>query len=120
MKWAKWLKESSKNSLKLNAASHNNISQYSDTDGFLEHSPSKVPLISPNSLKKERKTLGLFSKTSHYSHREGHNFLPEVPIFNFMQSHLPHSFSKIRLYYTLLLLNLIVPAHCTLKTSVFN
>ena len=39
MKWAKhW--ESSKNSLKLNAASHNNTSWYTDTDGFLEHSPS--------------------------------------------------------------------------------
>ena len=29
-----------KNSLKQNAASHNNASWYTDTDGFLEHSPS--------------------------------------------------------------------------------
>ena len=29
-----------KNSLKLNVASHNNTSWYTDTDGFLEHSPS--------------------------------------------------------------------------------
>ena len=29
------------NSLKLNAASHNNASWYTDTDGFLEHSPSR-------------------------------------------------------------------------------
>ena len=29
-----------KNSLKPNAASHNNASWYTDTDGFLEHSPS--------------------------------------------------------------------------------
>ena len=28
-----------KNSLKLNAASHNNASWYTDTDGFLEHTP---------------------------------------------------------------------------------
>ena len=41
MKWANALKESSKkNSLKSNAASHNNASWYTDTDGFLEHSPS--------------------------------------------------------------------------------
>ena len=41
MKWANVLKESSKkNSLKLNSASHNNTSWYTDTDGFLEHSPS--------------------------------------------------------------------------------
>ena len=40
MKWANMLKESSKkNSLKLNTASHNNASWYTDTDGFLEHSP---------------------------------------------------------------------------------
>ena len=36
------LKESSKNSsLKLNSASHNNTSWYTDTDGFLEHSPRR-------------------------------------------------------------------------------
>ena len=41
MKWANALKESSKkNSLKSNAASHNNASWYTDTDGILEHSPS--------------------------------------------------------------------------------
>ena len=41
MKWANALKESKKkNSLKQNAASHNNASWYTDTDGFLEHSPS--------------------------------------------------------------------------------
>ena len=40
MKWAKSLKESSKNALKLDTASHNNASWYTDTDGFLEHSPS--------------------------------------------------------------------------------
>ena len=33
-----------KNSLKSNAASHNTTSWYSDTDGFLEHSPSKGSL----------------------------------------------------------------------------
>ena len=32
--------ESSKNSLKPNSASYNNASWYTDTDGFLEHSPS--------------------------------------------------------------------------------
>ena len=54
MKWANALKESSKkkkNSLKPNAASHNNTSWDTDTDGFLEHSPSggslhyKVPAL---------------------------------------------------------------------------
>ena len=41
MKWASVLKDSSKkNLLKPNAASHNNASWYTDTDGFLEHSPS--------------------------------------------------------------------------------
>ena len=40
MKWANVLKESSKKiSLNPNTASHNNISWYIDTDGFLEHSP---------------------------------------------------------------------------------
>ena len=40
MKRAKALKESSKKySLKLNAASYNNASWYTDTDGSLEHSP---------------------------------------------------------------------------------
>ena len=33
-----------KNSLKLNTASHNNTSWYTDTDGFLEHSPSQGSL----------------------------------------------------------------------------
>ena len=38
--------ESSKkiSSLKLNAASHNNASWYTDLDGFLEHSPSQGSL----------------------------------------------------------------------------
>ena len=36
MKWSPVLKESSQKSLKLNAASHNNSSWYTDTDGFLE------------------------------------------------------------------------------------
>ena len=40
MKWANALKESSKNSLKPNAASSNNASWHTDTDGFLKHSPS--------------------------------------------------------------------------------
>ena len=40
LKWANALKESSKSSLNLNAASHNNASGYTDTDGFLEHLPS--------------------------------------------------------------------------------
>ena len=35
---------SKKNSLKQNAASHNNASWYSDTGGFLEHSPSRGSL----------------------------------------------------------------------------
>ena len=33
-----------KNSLKLNTATHNNASWYTDLDGFLEHSPSKGSL----------------------------------------------------------------------------
>ena len=37
VKWAKAMKESSKNSLKPNRASHNNAIWHSDTDGFLEH-----------------------------------------------------------------------------------
>ena len=42
MKWANALKESlKKNSLKLNTASHNNASWFTDTDGFLEHSPKQ-------------------------------------------------------------------------------
>ena len=41
MKWANMSKESSKNSQKLKeAAPHKNASWYTDTDGFLEHSPS--------------------------------------------------------------------------------
>ena len=40
MKWASALKVFKRNSLKPNAASHNNASWYTDTDGFLEHSPS--------------------------------------------------------------------------------
>ena len=47
MKWANTLKESSKNSLKLKAASHNNAGWYTDTDGFLEHSPSGEKPILP-------------------------------------------------------------------------
>ena len=41
MKWANTLKSLQKNSLKLDTASHNNTSWYTDTDGFLEHSPSR-------------------------------------------------------------------------------
>ena len=41
MKWANSLKVFEKTSLKLNAASHNNTSWYTDTDGFLEHSTSR-------------------------------------------------------------------------------
>ena len=46
MLWANQMNESSKkkNSLKLNAASHNNASWYNDTDGFLEQSPSRGSL----------------------------------------------------------------------------
>ena len=43
MKWANALKESSKKLTEANAASHNkanNASWCTDTDGFLEHSPS--------------------------------------------------------------------------------
>ena len=40
MKWANVLKESSKNSLKPTVASHNNSSWCTDTEGFLEHTPS--------------------------------------------------------------------------------
>ena len=40
MKWANVWKSLPKNSLKPNAASHNNASWYTDTDVFLEHSPS--------------------------------------------------------------------------------
>ena len=40
MKWANASKESSKNPLKLSAAPHSSASGYTDTDGFLEHSPS--------------------------------------------------------------------------------
>ena len=52
MKWANVLKESSKKySLKPNAASHNNASWHTDTDGFLECLPSveslyyKIPAL---------------------------------------------------------------------------
>ena len=42
MKWENVFKESSKTySLKPNAASHNNASWYTDTDGLLQHSPSR-------------------------------------------------------------------------------
>ena len=34
MKWAKVLKVLKQNSVKLNSASHNNASWYTDTDGF--------------------------------------------------------------------------------------
>ena len=41
MKWANALKRVfKKNSLKLNAASHNTTSWHTNTHGFLEHSPS--------------------------------------------------------------------------------
>ena len=39
-----------KNSLKPNAASHNNTSWYTDTDGFLEHSPSRRSLYYKGSI----------------------------------------------------------------------
>ena len=42
-KWANAL-SLQKNSRKPNTASHNNTSRYSDTDGFLEHSPSRGSL----------------------------------------------------------------------------
>ena len=45
MKWANALEESSeKNSLKPNTASHNTTIWYTDTDGFLEHSPRRGSL----------------------------------------------------------------------------
>ena len=46
MKWANAPKEKSlhKHSLKLNATSHHNASWYTDTDVFLEHSPSRGSL----------------------------------------------------------------------------
>ena len=45
MKWENALKEfKRKNSLKLNAASHNTTIWYTDTDGFLEHLPSRGSL----------------------------------------------------------------------------
>ena len=47
-KWANALQGSpkKKSSLKLNTASHNNASWYTDTGGFLEHSPSWGSLYS--------------------------------------------------------------------------
>ena len=44
MKWANLERVFKKNSLKLKAASHNNARWYTDTDGFLEHSPSRGSL----------------------------------------------------------------------------
>ena len=44
MRWADTVKVFKKNSLKLNVASHNNASWCTDTDGFLEHSPSRGSL----------------------------------------------------------------------------
>ena len=40
MKWVNTLKVFKKKSLKPNTASHNNASWYTDTEGFLEHSPT--------------------------------------------------------------------------------
>ena len=39
-----WKSPKKKNSLKPNTASHNTTSWYTDTDGFLEHSPSRGSL----------------------------------------------------------------------------
>ena len=44
MKWVNTLKVFKKNSLKPNTTSHNNARWYTDTDGFLEHSPSRGSL----------------------------------------------------------------------------
>ena len=45
MKWANALKGSSKkDSLKLNTASHNNTSWYTEMGRFLEHSPNRGSL----------------------------------------------------------------------------
>ena len=45
IKWVNTLKESSKKFLlKPDTASHNNASWYTDTDGFLEYSPSEGSL----------------------------------------------------------------------------
>ena len=44
VKWANVLNLQKKKSLRQNAASHNNTSWYTDTDGFLEHSPSRGSL----------------------------------------------------------------------------
>ena len=41
-----------KNSLKLNAAPHNNASWYTDTDGFLRHSPNGGSLYKGHTLQK--------------------------------------------------------------------
>ena len=40
----KHVESSKKNSPKPNAASHNNASWYTDTDGFIEHSPTRGSL----------------------------------------------------------------------------
>ena len=45
MKWANMFRVFKKNSLKLHTASHNNTNWYTDTDGFLEHSPSGGSLL---------------------------------------------------------------------------
>ena len=45
----KWVKSPEKNSLKPNAASHNNASWYTGTDGFLKHLPSRGSLYKKGS-----------------------------------------------------------------------
>ena len=44
MRWANTFRVFEKSSLKLNAASHNSASWHTDTDGLLEHSPSRGSL----------------------------------------------------------------------------
>ena len=67
-----------KNSLKLNAASHNNTSWYTGTDGFLEHSPSggslyyKAPALQKVILVLGGSSLHIRTHTHTYIHA-GHD-----------------------------------------------
>ena len=53
-KWGNTFRVFKKNSLKQNTASHNNASWCTDTDGFLERSPSRESLYTIKGLPSRR------------------------------------------------------------------
>ena len=111
------------NSLKPNAASHNNASWYTDTDGFLEHSPSWGKPALQGACPPEDKSgvswlpphmyIGL--PPDPHESRDGITVSLPVPVLHFLWSAI-----QISLPVTLWVTQVSKPLCCTPETNIYE